>query len=68
MKSSKERDSLCGVPALIACGQESNYYPPENYTYLQDRLPQARLSPLPAAAMSPISRTLKNSTENCRPF
>ncbi len=31
------------APCLIVCGQESNYYPPENYTYMKDRLPQARV-------------------------
>jgi len=33
------------VPCLITHGLESNYYPPENYAYMQSRIPSARVVP-----------------------
>jgi non-heme chloroperoxidase len=33
------------VPCLLAYGKESNYYPPENYDYMQKQLPDARIIP-----------------------
>ena len=33
------------VPCLLAYGTESNYYPPENYDYLQKQIPHARVVP-----------------------
>jgi pimeloyl-ACP methyl ester carboxylesterase len=31
------------VPCLLTYGMESNYYPPENYEYMQKQLPDARV-------------------------
>jgi non-heme chloroperoxidase len=31
------------VPCLLTYGEESNYYPPENYFYMQTQIPQARI-------------------------
>lgn len=31
------------VPCLLTYGTESNYYPPENYTYMQKQIPNARI-------------------------
>lgn len=31
------------VPCLLAYGTESNYYPPENYNYMQQQMPDARV-------------------------
>lgn len=31
------------VPCLLTYGTESNYYPPENYEYMQRRIPDARI-------------------------
>ncbi len=33
------------VPCLLTYGMESNYYPPENYEYMQKQLPDARIVP-----------------------
>ncbi len=33
------------VPCLLAYGTESNYYPSENYEYMRNRLPDARVIP-----------------------
>jgi pimeloyl-ACP methyl ester carboxylesterase len=33
------------APCLLTYGLESNYYPPENYAYLQETLPRARTVP-----------------------
>jgi non-heme chloroperoxidase len=35
------------VPCLLTYGTESNYYPPENYEYMQKQLPQARVVAFP---------------------
>ena len=31
------------VPCLLTYGSESNYYPPGNYIYMRDQMPQARI-------------------------
>lgn len=31
------------APCLLVYGGDSNYYPPENYTYMQERIPRARI-------------------------
>ncbi|MDD4091570.1 MAG: alpha/beta hydrolase [Smithellaceae bacterium] len=33
------------VPCLLAYGTESNYYPPENYDYMKQQIPNARVVP-----------------------
>jgi non-heme chloroperoxidase len=33
------------VPCLLTYGTESNYYPPENYEYMQKQIPDARIIP-----------------------
>jgi non-heme chloroperoxidase len=33
------------VPCLLTYGTESNYYPPENYEYMQKQIPNARVIP-----------------------
>jgi non-heme chloroperoxidase len=33
------------VPCLLTYGTESNYYPPENYEYMQKQMPDARIIP-----------------------
>jgi non-heme chloroperoxidase len=33
------------VPCLLTYGTESNYYPPENYEYMQKQMPDARILP-----------------------
>lgn len=33
------------VPCLLTFGTESNYYPPENYEYMQRQMPHARIIP-----------------------
>lgn len=33
------------VPCLLTYGTESNYYPPENYDYMQKQIPDARVVP-----------------------
>ncbi len=33
------------VPCLLTYGTESNYYPPENYEYMQKQIPNARVVP-----------------------
>ena len=33
------------VPCLLTYGTESNYYPPENYEYMQKQIPRARVIP-----------------------
>jgi non-heme chloroperoxidase len=33
------------VPCLLTYGKESNYYPPENYEYMQKQMPDARIIP-----------------------
>ncbi len=35
------------APCLLAYGCESNYYPPENYAYMQEVIPRARVAPFP---------------------
>ena len=32
------------VPCLLTYGEESNYYPPENYEYMQQQIPDARIA------------------------
>lgn len=31
------------APCLLAYGAESNYYPPENYSFMQEQIPRARI-------------------------
>lgn len=33
------------VPCLLTYGEESNYYPPENYAYMRDQIPNAKVVP-----------------------
>jgi non-heme chloroperoxidase len=36
---------IISVPCLLTYGTESNYYPPENYEYMQKQIPDARIVP-----------------------